>query len=37
LCEAQGGRIWVDTEMGTGSTFSVLLPISQLSTRPAEE
>ena len=29
LTEAQGGRIWVDTEMGTGSTFSVLLPIRQ--------
>jgi len=29
LTEAQGGRIWVDTEMGTGSTFSVLLPINQ--------
>ncbi len=27
LTEAQGGRIWVDTEMGTGSTFSVLLPM----------
>jgi signal transduction histidine kinase len=27
LTEAQGGRIWVDTEMGNGSTFSVLLPI----------
>ncbi len=29
LTEAQGGRIWVDTEMGSGSTFSVLLPIRQ--------
>jgi signal transduction histidine kinase len=29
LTEAQSGRIWVDTEMGTGSTFSVLLPIYQ--------
>ena len=27
LTEAQGGRIWVDTELGTGSTFSVLLPL----------
>lgn len=27
LTEAQGGRIWVDTEMGSGSTFSVLLPL----------
>ncbi|MEN6408711.1 MAG: HAMP domain-containing sensor histidine kinase, partial [Anaerolineaceae bacterium] len=27
LVEAHGGRIWVDTEMGKTSTFSVLLPI----------
>lgn len=27
LTEAQGGRIWVETEMGAGSTFSILLPI----------
>lgn len=27
MTEAQGGRIWVDTVMGTGSTFSVLLPL----------
>lgn len=26
LTEAQGGRIWVEPEMGVGSTFSVLLP-----------
>ena len=29
LCEAQGGRIHVDTEMGFGSTFSVILPFKQ--------
>lgn len=29
LTEAQGGRIWVDTEMGSGSSFSVLLPLRQ--------
>jgi len=28
LVEAQNGRIWVETEMGTGSTFSILLPVS---------
>jgi len=28
LVEAQNGRIWVETNMGTGSTFSVLLPVS---------
>jgi signal transduction histidine kinase len=29
LIEAQGGRVWVESEMGVGSTFSFLLPISQ--------
>jgi signal transduction histidine kinase len=33
LTEAQSGRIWVETEMGTGSTFSVALP---LKSNPAE-
>ena len=32
LTEAQGGRIWVETELGTGSNFSVLLPIRQTDT-----
>jgi signal transduction histidine kinase len=27
LTEAQGGRIWVETEMSVGSTFNVQLPI----------
>ena len=27
LVEAQGGRIWVETEAGSGTTFSILLPI----------
>jgi signal transduction histidine kinase len=28
LVDAHHGRIWVDTEMGKGSTFSLLLPLS---------
>lgn len=28
LTEAQRGRIWVESELGSGATFSVLLPIS---------
>jgi signal transduction histidine kinase len=27
IVEAQGGRIWVETEVGNGSTFSILLPV----------
>jgi signal transduction histidine kinase len=27
LTEAMGGRIWVETEAGSGSTFSVILPV----------
>ena len=29
LTEAQHGRIWVDSQPGVGSTFSVLMPITQ--------
>jgi signal transduction histidine kinase len=28
LIEAHNGRIWVDTELGKGSTFSLLIPLS---------
>jgi len=27
LVEAQNGKMWVDTEMGIGSTFNILLPL----------
>ncbi len=32
LTEAQKGRIWVESKMGVGSTFSVLLPIARKIT-----
>jgi len=34
LVEAHGGRIWVDTEMGRGSSFSVLLPLVETIIAP---
>ncbi|MEZ0396153.1 MAG: HAMP domain-containing sensor histidine kinase [Anaerolineales bacterium] len=34
LVEAQHGRIWVETEAGVGSTFSVLLPVTPSEEKP---
>jgi signal transduction histidine kinase len=36
LTEAQGGRIWVETEIGTGATFSVLLPVKSIPVEAAQ-
>jgi signal transduction histidine kinase len=35
IIEAHGGKILVDTEPGIGTTFSILLPISQVRQTPA--
>jgi signal transduction histidine kinase len=37
LAEAHGGRIWVDTETGQSTTFSVLLPLRQDPIETARE
>ncbi len=36
LVEAQNGKIWVDTRPGTGSTFSISLPVREVETAEAD-
>jgi signal transduction histidine kinase len=34
LVEAQGGRLWVESERGVGTTFSFALPVNDAGGRP---
>ena len=36
LTEAHDGRVWIDTDMGTGSTFNILLPLDNQLASPLE-
>lgn len=37
LTEAHNGRIWVESQVGVGSTFSVLLPVAAISAAPSDK
>jgi signal transduction histidine kinase len=37
LSEAMGGRVWLDSEVGIGSTFTVLMPVGKRSKEATDE